>query len=282
MFIFGKDVVLEDFIVCFQQKLFDFGFDIEEVLWLNLVLYVWFVYICDKVCVLCFINGKGVIKKVVLVFVLGEYFECLFINYFFVDFWLGDIIVNGLFVYYLNEKWFLLIEDDEVLEGLLDVCLCVFYDFDDQLMVSMLVDLQLGNDECGVCGLFFICQFDGEIVYILMNIVGNLYVFNGMFVGNICNEVWVQGLLEVFECYIKNCIIVESISLLEILVEVMVCYLGVVELIVKLEVEGFLIFVYDGLFGGKYLVICVVLFNLVNGICFVFFGVYLDFGVVLE
>lgn len=126
------------------------------------------------------------------------------------------------------------------------------------------------------------CQFDNQIVYILMNIIGNLYVFNGMFVGNICNEVCVQGLFEVFERYVKNCIIVESISLLEILVDVLVCYLVVVEVIEMLEVEGFLIFVYDGLFGGQYLVICVVLFNFVNGICFVFFGVYFDFGVVLE
>lgn len=48
----------------------------------------------------------------------------------------------------------------------------------------------------------------------------------------------------------KNCIIVESISLLEILVDVLVRYLVVVEVIETLEVEGFLIFVYDGLFGG--------------------------------
>lgn len=108
---------------------------------MNFVFNVWFVYICDKECVLCFINGKGVIKKVVLVFVFGEYFECFLINYFFVDFWLGEIIVNGLFVYYFNEKWFLLIENDDVLEGLFDDCLCVFYDLENELIGSMLIDL---------------------------------------------------------------------------------------------------------------------------------------------
>ncbi|SQC38839.1 YcaO-like family [Klebsiella pneumoniae] len=39
----------------------------------------------------------------------------------------------------------------------------------------------------------------GETVYIPMNIVGNLYVSNGMSAGNTRNEARVQGLSEVFE-----------------------------------------------------------------------------------
>ncbi|VFS82028.1 Uncharacterised protein [Raoultella planticola] len=73
-------------------------------------------------------------------------------NYFFADFWLGETIANGPFVHYPNEKWFPLTEDDEVPEGLLDPRLRAFYDPDDQLTASMLVDLQSGNDERGVCG----------------------------------------------------------------------------------------------------------------------------------
>lgn len=76
----------------------------------------------------------------------------------------------------------------KVPEGLLDTRLRAFYDPDDQLTASMLVDLQSGNDDRGVCGLPFTRQSDGETVYIPMNIVGNLYVSNGMSAGNTRNE----------------------------------------------------------------------------------------------
>ena len=244
--------------------------------------HVWSVHIRDKECALCFTNGKGATKKAALASALGEYFERLSTNYFFADFWLGDTIANGPFVHYPNEKWFPLTEDDEVPEGLLDARLRAFYDPDDQLTASMLVDLQSGNDERGVCGLPFTRQSDGETVYIPMNIVGNLYVSNGMSAGNTRNEARVQGLSEVFERHIKNRIIAESISLPEIPAEVMARYPGVVESIAKLEAEGFPIFAYDGSLGGKYPVICVVLFNPANGTCFASFGAHPDFGVALE
>ena len=244
--------------------------------------HVWSVHIRDKECALCFTNGKGATKKAALASALGEYFERLSTNYFFADFWLGDTIANGPFVHYPNEKWFPLTEDDEVPEGLLDARLRAFYDPDDQLTASMLVDLQSGNDERGVCGLPFTRQSDGETVYIPMNIVGNLYVSNGMSAGNTRNEARVQGLSEVFERHIKNRIIAESISLPEIPAEVMARYPGVVESIAKLEAEGFPVFAYDGSLGGKYPVICVVLFNPANGTCFASFGAHPDFGVALE
>lgn len=92
----------------------------------------------------------------------------------------------------------------------------------------------------------------------------------------------VQGLSEVFERHIKNRIIAESISLPEIPADVLARYPGVVESIAKLEAEGFPIFAYDGSLGGKYPVICVVLFNPANGTCFASFGAHPDFGVALE
>ncbi len=45
-------------------------------------------------------------------------------------------------------------------------------------------------------------------------------------------------------------------------------YPAVMESIATLEAEGFPIFAYDGSLGGKYPVICVVLFNPANGTCF--------------
>lgn len=146
----------------------------------------------------------------------------------------------------------------------------------------MLVDLQSGNDERGVCGLPFTRQSGGETVYIPMNIVGSLYVSNGMSAGNTPNEARAQGLLETFERHIKNRTTVESISLPEIPAEVMVHYPGVVKSIAKLEAEGFPIPAYDGSLDGKHSVICVVLSNPTNGACFASFDAHPGFDVVLE
>ena len=281
-FIPGKDAALEDSIARFQQKLQDLGFNIEEASWLNPVPHVWSVHIRDRDCPLCFTNGKGASKKAALASALGEYFERLSTNYFFADFWLGKSIANGDFVHYPNEKWFPLTEDDSLPEGILDARLSKFYDPDESLGASELIDLQSGNDERGICGLPFTRQSDQQTVYIPMNIIGNLYVSNGMSAGNTANEARVQGLSEVFERHIKNRIIAESISLPEIPAEVMQRYPGVIEAIERLEAEGFPIFSYDASLGGKYPVICVVLFNPANGTCFASFGAHPDFGVALE
>ncbi|KJV46158.1 ribosomal protein S12 methylthiotransferase accessory factor YcaO [Pantoea sp. BL1] len=281
-FIPGKDAALEDSIARFQHKLQDLGFNIEEASWLNPVPHVWSVHIRDRDCPLCFTNGKGASKKAALASALGEYFERLSTNYFFADFWLGQSIANGDFVHYPNEKWFPLTDDDSLPAGILDARLQKFYDPEDSLSASDLIDLQSGNVDRGICGLPFIRQSDQQTVYIPMNIIGNLYVSNGMSAGNTANEARVQGLSEVFERHIKNRIIAESISLPEIPAEVMQRYPGVIEAIERLEAEGFPIFSYDASLGGKYPVICVVLFNPANGTCFASFGAHPDFGVALE
>ncbi|PWC18633.1 30S ribosomal protein S12 methylthiotransferase accessory protein YcaO [Brenneria roseae subsp. roseae] len=281
-FIPGKDAALEDSIARFQQQLQDLGFNIEEASWLNPVPNVWSVHIRDRECPLCFTNGKGASKKAALASALGEYFERLSTNYFFADFYLGKTIANGEFVHYPNEKWFPIPADDSLPEGILDARLREFYDPEQELNASNLIDLQSGNDARGICALPFTRQSDQQIVYIPMNIIGNLYVSNGMSAGNTANEARVQGLSEVFERSIKNRIIAESISLPEIPQDVLNRYPGVVEAIATLEKEGFPIFAYDASLGGKYPVICVVLFNPANGTCFASFGAHPDFGVALE
>ena len=281
-FIPGKDAALEDSIARFQKQLSSLGFNIEEASWLNPVPNVWSVHIRDKDSALCFTNGKGATQKAALASALGEYFERLSTNYFFADFWLGKTIANGPFVHYPNEKWFSIPEDEQLPEGILDDRLRAFYDPEKEVTAGMLIDLQSGNEERGICALPFTRQSDQETIYIPMNIIGNLYVSNGMSAGNTANEARVQGLSEVFERYIKNRIIAESISLPEIPQEVLARYPSVVESIATLEAEGFPIFAYDGSLGGKYPVICVVLFNPANGTCFASFGAHPDFGVALE
>ncbi|VEJ55860.1 30S ribosomal protein S12 methylthiotransferase accessory factor YcaO [Pragia fontium] len=281
-FIPGKDAALEDSISRFQQKLTQLGFNIEEASWLNPIPNVWSVHIRDKDCPLCFTNGKGATKKAALASALGEYFERLSTNYFFADFYLGKNIAESEFVHYPNEKWFPLPSDNSLPTGILDEQLHQFYDPDQSLAASDLVDLQSGNGQRGICALPFVRQSDLETVYIPMNIIGNLYVSNGMSAGNNRDEARVQALSEIFERFVKNRIIAEAISLPEIPNEVIKRYPPVTEAIEKLEAEGFPIYAYDASLGGQYPVICVVLFNPANGTCFASFGAHPDFGVALE
>lgn len=281
-FIPGKDAALEDSITTFQQQLKKLGFHIEEASLLNPVPNVWSVHIRDRDCPMCFTNGKGASKKAALASALGEYFERLATNYFFADFYLGAKIANGNFVHYPNEKWFALTSDDHLPEGMLDEKLRAFYDPDNNLSASMLIDLQSSNRARGICTLPFIRQSDQQTVYIPMNIIGNLYVSNGMSAGNTQDEARVQALSEIFERHIKNRIIAERISLPVIPEHVMERYPGVVQAVAKLEEEGFPIFCFDASLCGKYPVICVVLFNPSNGTCFASFGAHPDFGIALE
>ncbi|MBL1377534.1 30S ribosomal protein S12 methylthiotransferase accessory factor YcaO [Zobellella iuensis] len=281
-FIPSKDAALEDSISYFQRQLQSLGFNIEEASWLNPVPNVWSVHIRDKDCPLCFTNGKGASRKAALASALGEYFERLATNYFFADFYLGRDIAAGEFVHYPNEKWFPVPADNRLPAGLLDDFTRGFYNPDDELTADMLIDLQSGNEERGICALPFERQGDNETVYIPMNIVGNLYVSNGMSAGNTKTEARTQGLSEVFERHIKNRIIAERISLPGIPAEVMARYPHIQESIAALEAEGFPIHAFDASLGGRYPVICVVLFNPANSTCFASFGAHPRFEVALE
>lgn len=281
-FIPGKDAALETSITRFQDQLTALGFNIEEASWLNPVPHVWSVHIRDKDCPLCFTNGKGASQKAALASALGEYFERLSTNYFFADFYLGEAVAQAPFVHYPNERWFDIPEDGELPAGLLDDYTLDFYDPEGELSADMLVDLQSGNEERGICALPFERQDNGQTVYIPMNIVANLYVSNGMSAGNTRTEARTQGLSEVFERYVKNRIIAEAISLPSIPKDVMARYPGITSAIQTLEAEGFPILCYDASLGGQYPVICVVLFNPTNGTCFASFGAHPRFEVALE
>ncbi len=278
----GKDAALEASIERFQDKLRELGFHIEEASWLNPVPHVWSVHIRDRDCPLCFTNGKGASKKAALASALGEYFERLSTNYFFADFYLGEAIAQGEFVHYPNEQWFPIPEDGELPAGLLDDYTRDFYDPEGELSADMLIDLQSGNEERGICALPFERQDNQQTVYIPVNIIGNLYVSNGMSAGNTPTEARTQALSEVFERYAKNKIIAEAISLPVIPAEVLARYPDIQAAITALENEGFPILCYDASLGGQFPVICVVLFNPANGTCFASFGAHPRFEVALE
>lgn len=281
-FILGKDAALEDSISKFQQKLTALGFNIEEASWLNPVPNVWSVHIRDKDCPQCFSNGKGASKKAALASALGEYFERLSTNYFFADYYLGQKISQGDFVHYPSEKWFEIEDEDYLPEGILDEHLLAYYDPEGELTPDLLVDLQSGNYDRGIVAMPYVRQSDQKTVYIPQSIIANLYVSNGMSAGNSLYEARVQGLSEVFERYVKNKIIAEAISLPEIPAEVIAQYPTIQQSIESLQQQGFPILCYDASLGGKYPVICVILFNPNNGTCFASFGAHPNFQVAFE
>ena len=281
-FIPGKDAALEDSINYFQQQLDKYDLSVKEASWLNPVPNVWSVHIQNTKCPLCFANGKGASKKAALASALGEYFERLSTNYFFSDFYLGEKVANGEFVHYPSEKWFAIPKDNSLPKGLLSPKLMKFYDPDNELTATDLIDLQSSNGERGICALPFVQQSDGKTIYVPVNLIANLYASNGMSAGNTPNEARVQGLSEIFERYTKNKIIAEAISLPTIPPEVLNRYPSVLAAIDALEQEGFPIYCFDASLGGQFPVICVVLFNPQNGTSYASFGAHPNFGVALE
>jgi len=280
-FIIGKDQALEISIESMQQKLKDLNFDIEEASWLNPVPNVYSVHIRDKDCGLMFTNGKGATAKACLASALGEYFERLSCNYFFADFYLGEKFSSEAFVHYPNEKWFSS-EGETMPEGLMDEGLWDYYDPDSVLKPKNIVDTNSGAGERGICAVPYERQRDKKSIYIPVNIIGNVYVSNGMSAGNTQNEARVQSLSEVFERYVKNKIIAEGICLPEIPDDVIARFPGIKESMDKLQAHGYHLRVADASLGGKFPVISVTLINPKDGAVFASFGAHPCFEVAFE
>ncbi len=278
----GKDAALEDSITSMQQKLEALDLHIIEQSWLNPVANVWSVHIRDKDCPLLFTNGKGASKKAALASALGEFFERLSTHYFWADYYLGDEIKNSNFVHYKDEKWFKPNADGVWPEGLLNEELQSFYDPDEELQASALIDINSSHTEKGICALPYVCQRTQETVYFPVNIIGNLYVSNGMSAGNTAPEARVQALSEIFERSIKFKIIADGNCLPDIPDSVLARYPGIVAGIDELQSAGYPLLIKDASLGGEYPVICVTLLNPENKGCYASFGAHPDFEVALE
>jgi ribosomal protein S12 methylthiotransferase accessory factor len=279
--ILGKDAPLEQTITKLRNQLLEWGFDVEEASWLNPVPNVFSVHIRDRYCPYLFTNGKGVTKDAALASALGEFFERLNCNYFFADFFLGEKVADSAFVHYPQEKWFPF-KDDKMPEGLMNASLWEYYDAEKNLTPSQLVDTNSGNADRGICALPYTRIADNKTYYVPMNIVGNLYVSNGMSAGNTKTEARVQALSEIFERSIKNKILSEGIALPTIPTEVLERFPKVMEAIAELEAHGYPIICKDASLGGKFPVINVTLLNPQEGTAFASFGAHPKFEVALE
>lgn len=280
-FIKGKDCDLETSIETMQNKLISHGFDIVEASWLNPVTNCYSVHIKDSTCGLMFTNGKGSTAKSCLASALGEYFERLSCNYFFADYYLGEDVANSKFVHYPNEKWFTS-EDESIPEGMLSDELWAYFDPNQEITVDKLFDMNSGAGERGICALPYVRERDQQAVYVPVNVIGNVFVSNGMSAGNTKNEARVQSLSEVFERYVKNKIIAEGICLPEIPLEVLERFPTILADCRELESHGFHLRIADASLGGKYPVISVTLINPKDGSVFASFGAHPNFEVALE
>ncbi len=280
--ILGKDCSLEETIQNMSAIIAALGIKIEIASWRNPVPHVWSVHVRDADSPMCFTNGKGASKDAALASALGEYLERISNNYLYNDYYLGEEIAQGDFVHYPSEKWFKPGAKDALPKGLMDDYLLSIYNPEGELKSSHLIDTNSGNAKRGICAIPYERQSDKEIVYIPANLIGNLFVSNGMSAGNTKYEARVQCLSEIFERAVKNQIILEEITLPDVPADVLAKYPKIVEGIKKLEAEGFPIVVKDASLGGKFPVMCVTLMNPKNGGVFASFGAHPKFEVALE
>ncbi|MFZ4623640.1 MAG: 30S ribosomal protein S12 methylthiotransferase accessory factor YcaO [Rhodoferax sp.] len=281
-FIPGKDAALESTISSLQGKLQYLGFHIEERSWLNPVDGIWSVHIRDRDCPLLFANGKGATRLACLASALGEFVERLATNYFWTHFYLGPDIAGRSFVHYPQERWFAVPPDGTWPAELLTPQLQQLYNPQGTVEASSLVDFNSGNDERGICAIPYVCERDGQTVYFPVNIIGNLYVSNGMSAGNTQMEARAQALSEIFERAIKARIISEGLCLPDVPEAVIARFPRIARGIAALREAGFGILVKDASLGGQYPVMNVTLLNPQDQGCFASFGAHPRFEVALE
>jgi len=280
-FIPSKDASLESSISTLQGKLDALGIVVVERSWLNEIENIWSVHISDRDCPRLFSNGKGASQLAARASALGEYFERLSTNYFWTHFYLGEDISQKAFVHYPNEQWFP-VEDEAWPAGLLTPELQKFYNPDEAVPAGDLIDLNSGNAERGICAIPYQRLRDGKTVYFPVNVIGNLYVSNGMSAGNTLMEARTQALSEIFERDVKFRIIREGLCLPDVPEAVINRYPRIAAGIKGLRDAGFGILVKDASLGGQYPVMCVTMLHPDDQGVFASFGAHPRFEVALE
>ncbi len=279
----GKVAPLEQTIDRVQTRLTELGFDIEASGWRNPLPHCWSVHIKDRGCPALFTNGKGATREAALASALGEFVERLASQYFFADFhWHHELAsLDGESLHDPAERWFSIDRPGARPEGLLDDQLWSFYGGSAIETAEQWSDLNSGVPE-KICALPFVRQRDRQTLYFPVNVVGNLYVSNGLSAGNTLAETHTQGLSEVFERSVKEQVITEAIALPEIPDDVMARFPASQAALAALNGEGFAARAFDASLGGRFPVICVLLYDPQSGGVFASFGAHPRFDVALE
>ena len=194
---------------------------------------------------------------------------------------MGQTISEQDYVHYPNEKWFPLTSDAWP-AGILNKELHQFYNPENTVSASKLIDLNSGNAKRGICAIPYTRLRDAEVAYFPVNLIGNLYVSNGMSAGNTLKEARTQALAEIFERDIKYKIIREGICLPDVPESLINRYPRIAAGIKGLREAGYGILVKDASLGGKYPVMNVTLLHPEDQGCFASFGAHPRFEVALE
>ncbi len=287
----GKDAALEDTLSRFKQVAQELKLDLVEEQWLNPLPDLWSVHLSIANCPAIYSNGKGSTQDAALCSAYGEIFERLATHMSFSDFYLGQTNADAKFVHFSDEKWTEIIDSEEDAEGIdgcpipndiLNVKLRKLYGNKGALTLENLVDIQSCSFERGVCSIPFTNARNGEVVYFPVNLLDNLYASNGMSAGNSEYEALVQGLSEIIERYVKAKIIREGLSLPQVPDKIIEKYPKSYATLKALQSDELKAICYDASLGGKYPVVCVVLFNQSNGTTVASFGSHPIFEVALD
>lgn len=281
-FIPGKDASLESTIETMQKKLAARGFQLNESSLLHEVDGIWSTHMKDNECPMLFSNGKGATELAARASAYGEFFERLGTHYFWTHFHLGETRANRSFVHYPQERWFAPEADGKWPAELLNTELHAFYNPDGEIDGEVLVDLNSGNVARGICALPYARLRDDAETFIPVNIIGNLYVSNGMAAGNTMMEARTQALSEIFERHIKYRIISEGLCLPEVPDEVIARFPNIQAGIAGLRKAGFGILVKDASLGGRYPVMNVTLVHPKDQGVFSSYGAHPRFEIALE
>jgi len=281
-FIPGKDASLESTIATMQKKLAARGFQLNESSLLHEVDGIWSTHMKDNECPMLFSNGKGATELAARASAYGEFFERLGTHYFWTHFHLGETRANRPFVHYPQERWFAPEEDGKWPTELLNPELHAFYNPDGEIDGEVLVDLNSGNVARGICALPYTRLRDDAQTFIPVNIIGNLYVSNGMAAGNTMMEARTQALSEIFERHIKYRVISEGLCLPEVPDAVIARFSNIAAGIAGLRKAGFGILVKDASLGGLYPVMNVTLVHPKDQGVFSSYGAHPRFEIALE
>ena len=259
----------------------------EAASWLHPVPGCWSVHLRSTRCPQIYTNGKGASRLASEASALGEFFERLSTNFFFMDLYLGARSADAPFVFYPDERWFPIDGGDIPTSGpggveLLDPQLWRHYDPHGELTAELLRDNNSDNQTRGICALPFAHVGSGRTVYFPVSILNNLYASNGMAAGNTAAECRAQALAEVLERHVKNRVIAHGICLPDVPDSVLQRFPGTAAAIRELERHGYPMRVKDASLGGRFPVICVLLLNPQNGGCYAAFGASCRLQVALE
>lgn len=150
------------------------------------------------------------------------------------------------------------------------------------MRAEQLIDINSGNAARGICTIPYTRLRDGQTVLYPVNLIGNLYVSNGMSAGNTLMEARTQALSEIFERDIKFRIIRENLCLPDVPETVINRYPRIAAGIHGLRAAGFGILVKDASLGGEYPVMNVTLLHPHDQGVFASFGAHPRFEVALE